>query len=197
MVCARCPVAGGRCPVSSPLFIYVFFYILIFLRPLHKKASGGLAPNDTLRPQTACTERKQNYSKGGHCRTSTVELASTRHTRTMNTREICSCRCLGASSYLAGIFLHCGASCRPGYVTMTIVQTTHDDRASNAARQHAGMTALPSCFRRVTSSMECELCNEFSSAIFAPWFHFSFALSCFLPRQSCWKRVVAARLTLL
>ena len=96
-----------------------------------KKASGGLAPNDTLRPQTACTERKQNYSKGGHCRTSTVELASfdggssTRHTRTMNTREICSCRCLGASSYLAGIFLHCGASCRPGYVTMTIVQTTH------------------------------------------------------------------------
>ena len=59
------------------------------------------------------------------CRTSTVELASTRHTRTMNTREICSCRCLGASSYLAGIFLHCGASCRPGYVTMTIVQTTH------------------------------------------------------------------------
>ena len=65
------------------------------------------------------------------CRTSTVELASfdggssTRHTRTMNTREICSCRCLGDSSYSAGLFLHCGASCRPGYVTMTIVQTTH------------------------------------------------------------------------
>ena len=72
---ARCPVAGARCPVSSPLFIYVFFYILIFLRPLHKKASGGLAPNDTLRPQTACTERKQNYSKGGHCRTSTVVVS--------------------------------------------------------------------------------------------------------------------------
>ena len=72
---ARCPVAGARCPVSSPLFIYVFFYILIFLRPLHKKASGGLAPNDTLRPQTACTERKQNYSKAGHCRTSTVVVS--------------------------------------------------------------------------------------------------------------------------
>ena len=76
--CARCPVPSGRCPVPglfSAVYLRFFFYILIFLRPLHKKASGGLAPNDTLRPQTACTERKQNYSKGGHCRTSTVVVS--------------------------------------------------------------------------------------------------------------------------
>ena len=88
---AGCPVPGSRCPVSSPLFIYVF-YRHIFLRPLHKNASGGLAPNNTLRPQkkTKLFERRALRccsAIGGEIRTSmpTSENAHT-HVCSMNRR---------------------------------------------------------------------------------------------------------------
>ena len=91
-----CPVPGARCPVAGARSLlrclFTFFYRHIFLRPLHKNASGGLAPNNTLRPQkkTKLFERRALRccsAIGGEIRTSmpTSENAHT-HVCSMNRR---------------------------------------------------------------------------------------------------------------